>query len=264
MPNYRLTIEYQGTRYGGWQDQRNTRTIVGVMREAFVAAGADVIEIGGAGRTDRGVHALGQVAHLRLTQPLEVERLRRDANDALPHDIHVRSIERAPERFHARHDAEARSYLYQIARRRTAFGRDLVWWVKRDLDEARLRDAAARVAGRHDFRAFCEEPEGQTSTIVVVDRAEVLRAGDVVLVRIVASHFLWKMVRRLVGTFIEAAAGTIEPAQVSEWLADASRVPREGGNPAMWTAPPSGLFLERVLYADSDPLGPMLPVLVVR
>jgi len=120
VPNYRLDLEYEGTRYRGWQEQQNARSVAGELRRAIAEAGAEAVELGGAGRTDAGVHAKHQVAHLRLRAQVDPARFRLALNDALPHDIHVLAMARASERFHARHDAVLRSYVYQISRRRTA------------------------------------------------------------------------------------------------------------------------------------------------
>src|SRR5512141_1228219 len=134
MPTYKLTIEYEGTRYSGWQAQGNTqKTVQGhLIRAAHSLFGE--ADLGGAGRTDAGVHASGQVAHLRIRKPVEVIQIMHKLNDALPHDIHVLNIARASDGFHARHDAVSRFYLYQIATRRTAFAKPFVWWIKDRLD----------------------------------------------------------------------------------------------------------------------------------
>lgn len=262
MPTYRLTLEFEGTRYSGWQEQRNARTVVGELRRALEEAGADLRDLGGAGRTDAGVHALAQVAHIRLGGSVDPERLRRDMNDLLPQDIHVLSLTAAPNAFHARHSAESRSYLYQISRRRTALAKRWVWWVKRPLDEGRMAEAAALLPGRHDFRLFCEKPGEQPSTIVVVESVEVAPSGALILVRLTASHFLWKMVRRVVGTLVQVGAGDLDRAGFEALLA--AERPRSGtGLPAEWTAPAAGLFLERVLYPGDPPLGPIAPAVPV-
>src|SRR5690349_331959 len=131
MPRYRLTIEYAGTRYSGWQIQRNARTIQGELHRALeTALGGGRCETYGSGRTDAGVHALAQVAHLDLARPVPPDTLVARTNDALPSDINLLAAAQVPARFHARHGAVARSYLYQIARRRTAFAKPFVWWVK--------------------------------------------------------------------------------------------------------------------------------------
>src|SRR5919109_2352332 len=137
---FRLTIEYAGTRYSGWQIQKNARTIQGELERAVKeATGRRPLELYGSGRTDAGVHALAQVAHLEVDTTHAPETLRRRINDTLPADINVLRIERVRHRFHARHDAVARSYIYQIARRRTAFAKAFVWWVKDDLDAEAMR-----------------------------------------------------------------------------------------------------------------------------
>jgi tRNA pseudouridine38-40 synthase len=262
MPTYRLTLEYEGTRYHGWQEQRNARSVAGELRRAVEEAGAAVRELGGSGRTDAGVHALAQVAHLRLATAVDPEPFRRAVNDSLPPDIHVLSLAPAADRFHSRHDAVSRSYLYQICRRRTALAKRWVWWVKRPLDAGRMAQAAALLAGKHDFRLFCERPGEQPSTLVVVDGTEVASAGALILVRLSASHFLWKMVRRVVGTLVKVGAGELDVPDFHALLQ--AKAPLSGkGLPAEWTAPPSGLFLERVLYRGDPPLGAMAPVIPV-
>src|SRR5262245_39302325 len=240
-----MTLEYEGTRYRGWQEQANARTVAGEVREALERVAGRVLDLGGAGRTDAGVHALAQVAHARLARTMDAEALRLAVNDILPPDIHVLAASRADERFHARHSAARRSYVYQIARRRTAFGKRFVWWVRRPLDVPTMARAAASLAGRHDFARFCERPDAQASTIVVVEAAQVGEDEALVLVRIVASHFLWKMVRRIVGALVEVASGSLS-LEAFEDLIDGGAAPPGSGQPAQWTAPPSGLFLERV------------------
>ena len=262
MPTYRLTVEYEGTRYHGWQEQKNARSVAGELRRAVEEAGGVVRELGGSGRTDAGVHALAQVAHLRLAGTVDPEPFRRAVNDALPADVHVLALAPAPDRFHSRHDAVSRSYLYQISRRRTALAKRWVWWVKRPLDADRIAAAAAKLAGKHDFRLFCERPSEQPSTLVVVESAEVATAGALILVRLTASHFLWKMVRRVVGTLVQIGAGDLDLPAFEALLR--ARPPKSGkGLPAEWTAPPSGLFLEKVLYAGDPPLRPIAPVVEV-
>lgn len=262
MPTYRLTLEYEGTRYRGWQEQANARSVAGELRRAVAAAGGDVAELAGSGRTDAGVHALAQVAHLRLRRPVEPEAFRRAVNEGLPADVHVLQMTLAAERFHARHDAVSRAYLYQISRRRTALAKRFVWWVKRPLSAERMGAAAAQLAGRHDFRLFCERPGEQPSTVVVVESVEVAQVGALILVRLSASHFLWKMVRRVVGTLVQVGAGDLDSAGWSALLA--GNAPKGAGLPAAWTAPSSGLFLERVRYAGDPALPPIAPVIKVE
>jgi tRNA pseudouridine38-40 synthase len=243
VPTWKLTLEYDGTRYRGWQAQKNTdRTVQGVLlRAARELLGPDAT-IGGAGRTDAGVHALAQVAHVKARRSVAPGELLRGLNDALPHDVNVVSIETAAPGFHARHDAASRTYLYRVSRRRTAFDKRYVWWVRDRLDAATMAKAAELFRGRHDFASFCENAEGQESTIVVVESSEVIDRGNEIHYRVEASHFLWKMVRRLVGTLVEVGRGKIGVPDVERLLREKS------AEPAAWTAPPSGLFLEKVRY----------------
>ena len=244
---FKLTIEYAGTRYSGWQIQRNARTIQGEMERAIRGVTqVKQFELYGSGRTDAGVHALAQVAHLDINTTLPGETLRRRVNDALPSDINILRIDKVRHRFHARHDAVARSYIYQIARRRTAFAKAFVWWVKDDLDADAMRRTASRFVGMHDFRTFSDDDPDHKSTQVLVESFDVHEDGDLLVVHIEASHFLWKMVRRLVGVLVEVGRGALSLEDAATLLAKASPLP------ARVTAPASGLFLERVYYAD-DP-----------
>ena len=239
----KLTIEYAGTRYSGWQIQKNARTVQGELERAVLeATGADDFEVYGSGRTDAGVHALAQVAHLDLSTTLPPDTLRRRINDALPSDIVVLRVERVRHRFHARHDAIARSYLYQVARRRTAFAKPFVWWVREDLALDRMQEAAAVFVGFHDFHAFSDDDPAEKSTEVLVDAFDIHEDEDLILFHIEGSHFIWKMVRRMVGVLVEVGRGRLEPAAVHALLTEG------GTDVARLTAPASGLFLERVYY----------------
>jgi tRNA pseudouridine38-40 synthase len=259
MPTYRLTLEYEGTRYSGWQAQGNTqKTVQGhLLRAARDVFGGEV-EIGGAGRTDAGVHALGQVAHLRAHQAVDALQLTRKLNDLLPHDISVLDIVRIRDNFHARHDAVSRVYLYQIATRRTAFAKPFVWWIKDRLDFEAMQLAAASIAGRHDFSAFADKRlKEEDSRIVVVERCELVRAGELILVRIAASHFLWKMVRKLISYLVEVGRGNLAATDIASRL----RPTAEAWAP---TAPPSGLFLEGIVYPGETFDRPLIPIVPVE
>ncbi len=252
VPRFKLTIEYAGTRYSGWQIQKNAKTIQGeIDRTVRSVTGRKDFELYGSGRTDAGVHALAQIAHLDVSTTLPPETLRRRLNDELPSDINVLDVRAVPRRFHARHDAVARRYLYQLARRRTAFAKPFVWWIKDDLDVARMTEAAAMFVGMRDFGSFAaaDEPDDESassgrakSTLVLVERLDIVDADDLVLVAIEGSDFLWKMVRRIVGVLVEVGRGALDSNAVRTLLTTASDLP------ARLTAPASGLFLERVYY----------------
>jgi tRNA pseudouridine38-40 synthase len=199
------------------------------------------VEIGGSGRTDAGVHALEQVAHLRAKNNLPVKELLFNFNQLLPKDIHILDIELAHRSFDARRDAISRCYLYQISTRRTAFGKPYVWWVKDRLNVKAMQQACQLLIGLKDFRSFCELEENK-STKVLVESVDLYVSNSLILFRISASHFLWKMVRRLVGTLVEIGRGNIKENQLIQFLTNYSNLP------ASWTAPPSGLLLEKVIY----------------
>src|SRR5687768_10768130 len=221
----KLTIEYAGTRYSGWQIQSNARTIQGEIDRAIrEATRVDDFELYGSGRTDAGVHALAQVAHLDIHTTLPPETLRRRVNEALPSDIVIVGAEPVRHRFHARHDAVARSYLYHVSRRRTAFAKPFVWWVKDDLDINRMRQAAARFVGFHDFQAFSDDDPGEKSTEVLVDTLDIHDDDDLILFHIEGSHFIWKMVRRLVGVIVDVGRGSMTADQAAGLLASRSEI----------------------------------------
>jgi tRNA pseudouridine38-40 synthase len=252
MPRVRLTLEYAGTRYSGWQIQKNAKTVQGELNAAIrQVVGRMPFETYGSGRTDAGVHALGQVAHLDSGTNLPPATLVARINDALPPDINVLGAERVSPRFHARHSAVARSYIYQIARRRTAFAKPFVWWVKDSLDLTRMRAAADLLTGFSDFRAFTDDDPGQKSTTVLVENIAIAEDGDLVLLGVAGSHFLWKMVRRITGVLVEVGRGGLAPGDVRGLLNDDSDLP------ARLTAPASGLFLEQVYYTQPQSYPPL-------
>ena len=248
MPRFKLTIEYAGTQYSGWQIQKNARTVQGEIDQAVrtVTSRKD-FELYGSGRTDAGVHALAQVAHLDVASNLPPDTLVERLNGELPADINILDAKVVPHRFHARHDAVARRYLYQIARRRTAFAKPYVWWVKDRIAVDRMQQAAAAFVGFKDFDAFAESDgrgDAERSTDVLIERLDIGEADGLVLVGIEGSHFLWKMVRRMVGVLVEIGRGQLDPDAAARMMSG----PSEG--PARLTAPASGLFLERVYYKD--------------
>jgi tRNA pseudouridine38-40 synthase len=246
VPRFKLTIEYAGTRYSGWQIQKNARTVQGeIDRAVREVTGRRDFELYGSGRTDAGVHALAQVAHLDVSTNLPPHSVVARVNDELPADINLLSAAVVPHRFHARHDAIGRRYLYQIATRRTAFAKPYVWWIRDALDVDRMRQASQAFVGMRDFRSFAaheEDDEGESSTRVLIDRLDIGEAGGLVLVAVEGSHFLWRMVRRLVGVLAAVGRGELDAATVAAFLSSRSNAP------ARLTAPAAGLFLERVYY----------------
>lgn len=249
MNTWKLEIEYEGTRYRGWQMQKNAKTVQGEILKAAEDVFQQRIELGGAGRTDAGVHAFQQIAHLRIREAkkdYKPQQLLFALNDRLPHDINILKVIPATNDFHARHDAVARQYLYQISTRRTAFAKNHVWWVKDRLNLKAMEGATNLIAGKHDFRSFCEIEDEKDSTIVVVNSAQLLTRGTMIYFRINASHFLWKMVRRLVGTIVEVGRGKFSVPDFEKFLETSNN------DLAKYTAPPSGLFLEKIFYHKEE------------
>ena len=258
MSRFKLTIEYEGTRFSGWQVQKNARTVQGEINAAIGKVfGTHNFEFYGSGRTDAGVHALQQVAHLDIKTVLAPEIIRMKLNDELPADINIIEVEKATDDFHARHDAMARSYLYQISRRRTAFGKRFVWWIKDPLDVLKMRQTAEMFIGLKDFQSFTADDPEEKSTKVHVNSIDVQQAGDLILIRIVGSHFIWKMVRQIIGVLAEVGRGKMPLNDVKKFIYSKS------DEPAKLTAPPSGLFLERVYYKGDVWLKDMKPMIEI-
>ncbi len=248
MARYKLYIEYEGTRYSGWQKQNNAKTIQGTLINAAEEIFKDSkIDIQGSGRTDSGVHAICQVAHLEVKTMLAPEIIKLKFNDLLPHDINLLEVQKANPKFHARHDAISRSYIYQISRRRTAFEKNHVWWIKDKLDFDSMQSASKEFTGMHDFSSFADEDKEEKSTKVLIEEVRMKEEGSLILIRISGSHFLWKMVRRMVGVLVEIGRGKMTKDELKFFLQGKSDLP------AKLTAPPSGLFLEGVRYkGDMD------------
>jgi tRNA pseudouridine38-40 synthase len=243
MARFKLTLEYEGTRYNGWQVQKGQPTLQGklfeVCREVFRT---ENFEVYGSGRTDRGVHALGQVAHLDVKTDLPPERLRISMNDLLPYDINILKAESVHPKFHARHDAIARSYVFHISRRRTSFGKNYVWWIKDKLDAERMREIAQLYTGFKDYRSFGDDDPNEKSTKVEIKFVNVHEVEDSIFIHIVGSHFLWKMVRRMAGIMAEVGRNKMHIQEVESFFK------KHNPQPARFTAPPSGLYLERIYY----------------
>ncbi|MDO8784961.1 MAG: tRNA pseudouridine(38-40) synthase TruA [Syntrophales bacterium] len=257
MHKFKLTIEYDGTNYSGWQRQTNAKSIQDTLtKTAEKLLNTDVV-IQGAGRTDAGVHALAQVAHLATPKTVHLisRQILEGMNDLLPANINILKVEEVPADFHARHDAVMRSYIYLLSKKRTAFGKKYVWWVKDSLDIKKMRDIMALFRGFHDFASFADKRrDKEISTTVQLHSLELQQSDDLIIFRIVGSHFLWKMVRRMMGILVEAGRGNLARLEIEKMLTHASDIP------AKFTAPPSGLFLEQVLYKGDKLKPPRLPL----
>lgn len=246
---FRLVIEYEGTAYRGWQKQgeKSVRTVQGVILERAAELFTGVtVDLQGNGRTDAGVHALEYTAHLETSTQLAPDEIKAVLNRLLPRDIAILDLEPADSRFHARHNCVGRSYLYQIAEEPRAFFRRYAWDLDAALDLSLMRQTAELFVGMHDCAAFAEKQELKKSTLVLVKAIRLERVAGMLLIRVVASHFLWHLVRRMVGAMAAVGSGKQPIDEVAAMLIS--------GAPSLaipWMAPAHGLFFEKALYDRS-------------
>lgn len=245
MPRYKLTIEYDGTLFAGWQLQADRDTVQGVLQTALRALCGHPVKVAGAGRTDAGVHAMGQVAHVDLEKDWRVDRVRDAVNAHLrPHAVAVLSAEKVAAGFDARYSAKKRHYLYRIANRRPdlALDRLRAWRVPRKLDVEAMHDAAQRLVGKHDFTTFRSTECQAKSPVKTLDRFDVSRAAEEVIITISARSFLHNQVRSMVGSLALVGDGKWSAEDLADALASRDRA---ACGPV---APPEGLYLMRVDY----------------
>ncbi len=245
MPRYKLTIEYDGAPFCGWQIQADQVTVQGVLTAAVTALTGDTALVQGAGRTDAGVHARGQVAHVDLARDWPTDTVRDALNAHLrPHPVAVLSAERVPDDFNARMSAVKRHYLYRIINRRADLALDTghAWRVPRPLDAAAMHDAAQRLVGKHDFTTFRSTECQAKSPVKTLDQLDVVRDGEHVHVITSARSFLHNQVRSMVGSLVAVGDG--------KWSADdlARALDARDRTACGQVAPPDGLYLMKVDY----------------
>jgi tRNA pseudouridine38-40 synthase len=245
MPRYRLTIEYDGTSFVGWQAQDNGTSVQGVLADAIAAFAGERVTVGAAGRTDAGVHALGQVAHVDLSKDWDDDNVRDAINFHLrPRPVAVLAAAHAPPDFDARFSAVKRHYLYRIINRRAdlVLDHNRAWRVPRSLDAAAMHAAAQRLLGRHDFTTFRSTECQAKSPVKTLDRLDVARAGDDIRFSVSARSFLQHQVRSMVGSLVHVGEGKWSSDDLAAALAACNRAA------CGQVAPPHGLYLMRVDY----------------
>ena len=248
MTTFKLVLEYDGTQYAGWQRQLNVPTIQAAVEEALAAIAQTRLTIVGAGRTDAGVHAFGQVASFRTDRGLSQREWLRALNAHLPADISALSVEAAPDHFHARYSAKGKLYEYHLMNRseRAPLLRERAWMLYKPLNFAAMTEAAACLTGSHDFSSFETAPTDNENPLCRLQQAHLRRQGDLIILSFYADRFLKQMVRAMVGTLVEVGQGKRTAADMRTVLAARARVA------AGRTAPAHGLYLVKVDYTDGS------------
>ena len=243
MSNIKLILEYDGSRFYGWQYQPKLRTVQGEVERALETFLREKIGVKVAGRTDAGVHAYGQVINFNTAVEVNPEKLPRSLNGILSRDVVVKRAEVVPDEFHARFDAVSRQYVYVLSRYPVAVGRGYAYFVKFPIDLEKVREASKHLEGEHNFRAFCHSGTEDPHYLCRVESIRWKNFDERIILRIRANRFLRNMVRVIVGTMINVGRGTLQPENVLEILKNQKRVIEAV------TAPPHGLFLEKVFYS---------------
>ena len=242
MANLKLIVEYEGTRYHGWQAQEGAATVEATLKAAIQSLTGETPELTAAGRTDAGVHALGQCVNFRLEGAFPIAQLAMALNSRLPADIAARHAEVVDDAFNARYSARLRRYSYRIRQSlpRGAYQRQYAWGLQDTLDLGRMQDAGDRLVGRHDFRAFGRSPRPGGHTVREIHALHVEQQGDWVTIAVAADAFLYGMVRRITGALVEVGRRRRTPGWIDELLT--------GSTTGLRPAPPQGLVQIGVEY----------------
>lgn len=245
MPRYKLTLEYDGRPFVGWQRQDNGPSVQATLEDAIFRYSGETVAVHAAGRTDAGVHALGQVVHVDIARGDPAMKVQNALNALVrPAPVAVVAAEEVPKDFHARFSCLGRSYVYRILNRRSqpVLEAGRVWWVARALDHEAMTEAAVHLIGHHDFSSFRAAECQANSPMRTLDTLQIVRVGDIIEVHAAAKSFLHHQVRNMVGTLELVGAGRWQPARMAEALAARSR------SAAGPTCPPDGLFFKAALY----------------
>ena len=244
MRNIKLTIEYDGTSYGGWQKQKNNRTIQQCIEEAIKLLTGEEVELIGSSRTDAGVHAKGMVANFITNSKIPADKFREAINTKLPDDIGIIKSEEVDKNFHSRYDSKGKTYCYTLVNRyeKVCLGRSYVYQVRDELNYNLMKDAAKYFLGKHDFKAFKTNGSSVKTSVRTISGLELELKGDVLKIFISADGFLYNMVRIIVGTLIEVGKGKIKPDDIESIIRNGDR------SKAGPCVPPNGLVLEKVFY----------------
>lgn len=245
MKNVKIIIEYDGTDYHGWQCQADLPTLQKTIEDAIRKITRENVKITGSGRTDAGVHALGQVANFFIETQMDADTLRKALNSTLPQDISIIKAQEVPDGFHAQFSSRSKVYEYRIFNRPhpPALQRNRVWHIQDKLDTKKMREAAAYLEGTHDFSVFATADITVKTTVRTVKRVHVKRTREeIILIEIEADGFLKRMVRMITGTLVETGRGKLTPEGFAQILAEGQKTKN------VFTAPPGGLFLKKVIY----------------
>lgn len=245
MKNIKIIIEYDGTDYHGWQCQANLSTVQETIEDAIWKITRENVKITGSGRTDAGVHAIGQVANFFIETQMDPETLQKALNSTLPRDISIIKTQEVPDGFHAQFNSRSKVYEYRIFNRPhpPALQRNRVWHIQEKLDTKKMREAAAYLEGTHDFSVFATADITVKTTVRTVKRVHVRKTREgIILVEIEGDGFLKRMVRMITGTLVETGRGKLAPEEFGQILAEGQKTKN------VLTAPPSGLFLKKVIY----------------
>ncbi len=245
MENYKMTIQYEGTKYDGWQRQGNTsNTIQEKIEEVISKLLDEEIELSASGRTDAGVHALGQVANFKTEKDLDTDSMLMQINRYLPKDIRVLELKKADLRFHSRLNAKRKTYVYRIDNTPygSVFDRKYAMRFNEKLDVKAMTEAASYLVGEHDFKSFCTKKNMKKSTVRIIYSVDISQNNGIIEISFCGNGFLYNMVRILTGTLMEAGRGRIKPTDIPDIIEAKDR------GKAGFTAQPEGLFLKSVEY----------------